>query len=267
MLLGDCREILKTLPDRSIDHILADPPYSKAVHEGIKAAIRNEMPDVTSSDCRSRRMVDFGFEHLTAPDRRLFAAQYARLVRRWVGVFSDLESTHLWRRSLTAAGLKYVRTPVWVRENGAPQFSGDRPSIGVECITLAHPRGRTKWNGGGKWGVYPVPIVINRSGHREDREHTTQKPEELMMALVRDLTDPGDLILDSHAGSGTTGATALRAGRRVILIERDVHYAKTSADRLRAEEAGGLTLAAARAGQVAMFAPGDIKRTKRRPVP
>jgi DNA modification methylase len=252
VLRADCREILAELPERCVDHVFADPPYSVAVHEGIKAAIRNELPDVTSSDCRSRRMVDFGFEALGARDRRLLARLYARVVRRWVGVFSDLESSHLWRLSLGAAGLPYVRTPLWVREGGAPQFSGDRPAVAAECITTAHRKGRKRWNGGGKAGLYAVPIVMNRGGARDSREHTTQKPEELMLGLVADYTEPDELILDSHAGSGTTGVAAVRLGRRAILIEQKAHYAEVARERLRAEESNQ-SLSAARAKQLPMF--------------
>lgn len=85
-----------------------------------------------------------------------------------------------------------------------------------------------------------------------------------MLSIAQDFTDPGDVVLDSHTGSGTTGAAALRLGRRCILIERDARYAALAAERMRAEEAGGLTLSASRAGQVPMFAPSDVKRTKRR---
>ena len=45
------------------------------------------------------------------------------------------------------------------------------------------------------------------------RLHTTQKPVDLMRALISDFTNPGELVLDSHAGSGTTGAACIELGR------------------------------------------------------
>jgi site-specific DNA-methyltransferase (adenine-specific) len=64
--------------------------------------------------------------------------------------------------------------------------------------------------------------------------HTTQKPEALMEALIRDFTDPGDLILDPFAGSGTTGVAAIRLGRRFIGWEKDPKYHAIALKRLTA---------------------------------
>jgi site-specific DNA-methyltransferase (adenine-specific) len=140
---------------------------------------------------------------------------------------------------------------VWNRLNGAPQFTGDRPAVAVEAITLAHPKGRKRWNGGGKRGIYSHCIEQNRGGNNE-RFHTTQKPLPLMLDLVADFTDPGETILDPFAGSGTTGIACLCLGRKFIGIERDAKYFRLACDRLHAEEHGS-TLQAARAGQEPLF--------------
>ena len=86
------------------------------------------------------------------------------------------------------------------------------------------------WNGGGKHGVYIVPV----SQARDDRSHPTEKPIELMEKLIRDFTDPGDLILDPFAGSGTTGVATIRLGRRFIGWERDPKYHAIAVKRLTA---------------------------------
>lgn len=70
--------------------------------------------------------------------------------------------------------------------------------------------------------IYTFPMDANFS--RETRVHPTQKPLALMAALVRDFTDPGDLVCDPFAGSGTTGVACRRMGRRFIGWERDPKY-------------------------------------------
>jgi len=151
-------------------------------------------------------------------------------------VFSDTESAHLWRESLEECGLEYVRTMFWRKKNGCPQFTGDRPAVACEAITLCHPPGAKLWNGGGKQGWYDVPIVIERGGENQElRVHPTQKPEKLMAQLIDDFTFEGETILDAFAGSGTTGAAALKLGRRFVGWELDPDHAETARARLRGE--------------------------------
>lgn len=73
-----------------------------------------------------------------------------------------------------------------------------------------------------------------------------------MLELVSLFTDPGEIVLDAFAGSGTTGVACLRLGRRFIGIEKDPKYAAVARERLRAESQG-LSLRDARAGQLPMF--------------
>jgi DNA modification methylase len=249
---GDCRDVLPTLPDRSVDHAITDPPYSEQVHKSVRSSGRNAHPDVAEFACRTRRVVDLGFEHLDPELRRFCAGEFARLVKRWVLAFSDVESCHEWREDLKAAGLVYKRTGAWKRIGGAPQFTGDRPASGFEAITMAHRKGRSKWNGGGCAAVYEHPIVANRLGQRGSRVHPTQKPLSLMLELVELFTDRGDVVLDPFCGSGTTGVAALRLGRRFVGVEMMAEHAKTARESLEAEDQG-MSLAAVRAGQVALF--------------
>jgi site-specific DNA-methyltransferase (adenine-specific) len=141
------------------------------------------------------------------------------------------------------------RIGVWVKPDGMPQFTGDRPAMGYESIVFAHAAGRSTWNGGGRSSVF-----VHNKGQAGGgaHEHETQKPEPLMVELVELFTDPDEVVLDPYAGSGTTGVACLRTGRRCILIEKDARYAAIARERLKAESQG-LTLRAARAGQLPMF--------------
>lgn len=254
VICGDNTEVLPGLPDASVDHVITDPPYGEHVHASVRSSGRNGMPDGDSFACRTRRSVDLTFDHLTEAEAQAREADLVRICRRWRMYFSDVETCSVWR---AAAGKDYVRTGAWLRIGGAPQFSGDRPAAGFEAITIAHRKGRKHWNGGGKAGVWAHAIVANRLGQRGSRVHTTQKPIDLMLDLVRDFTDPDDLILDPYCGSGTTLVAALRLGRRAIGIELNPEWAALSRDRLRAEESD-TTLQAARAGQGALFGMAEM---------
>jgi DNA modification methylase len=234
---GSCIDVLPAL--EAVDHVITDPPYSEHVHSKSRAGSRPITGSVEARSVSSRanfsRVKEFGFAALDRGTLRACAREFGRLARRWSLVFSDVESSHIWRAALVRGGLEYVRTGAWVKVNGAPQFTGDRPAVAFEAITIVHPPGRKRWNGGGSHALWEHPIVLNRS-RNDPRLHTTQKPEPLMRDLVLQFTDIGDLILDAFGGSGTTAEAAKRAGRRCILIERDEKYCEVSARRLEGVE-------------------------------
>ena len=247
---GDNRDVLPSLPDRSVHHCIVDPPYSKEVHS--RSIRRTYLPDVAEQPCRKTRAFAFGFDHITPEEQTFCAKHFARVATRWSLVFSDTETAASWRTEMTGAGLDFIRFGFWVKDRAMPQISGDRPGSRVEQITIAHPKGRKKWNGGGLGNVWQHPVVANCSGHRSDRVHPAQKPESLMLELVGLFTSPGDIVLDCYAGSGSTGVAALRLGRRFIGVERLAEHAKTARERLLAEDSSS-TLQAIRSGQGALF--------------
>lgn len=228
-------DVLPGLLDGSVDHVITDPPYSEKTHKSVRSRRMSANDHGGRYGADVRRVVNLGFDYLTDEERAAAAVEFARLAQRWILTFSDVETCHLWREDLEGSGLDYVRTMAWHRLGGAPQFSGDRPGVAFEVITVAHPKGRKRWNSGGKRGHYSHAIVLDR-GRDKVRVHATQKPEPLMAELIGDFTDPGDLILDAYAGSGTTGVVAKRAGRRAILIEKDERNCESIATRLEKVE-------------------------------
>ena len=253
--LGDCLSVLSDVPDKSVAHVITDPPYSEHVHS--KSRSGRNLPDVSDFACRSRRAVDFGFPHITQDEREDAADHFERIATRWTIVFCDVESSHLWSGALKIAGLEHVRTCAWIKLGCTPQMTGDRPAVGFEAIEVAHPKGKKRWNGGGSRGVWSYPIELDRYGHGNvARMHTTQKPLDLMLKLVELFTDPDDIVADPFCGFSTTGVACLRLDRRFIGVERDARYHKLSVERLTAES-NSTTFQAARAGQTALF--GGIK--------
>lgn len=229
---GACEDILPAL--EPVGCIITDPPYSEHTHKSVRSAkmLANDRGGRYGAD--TRRNVDLGFEYLTPELRALCAEQFARLAARWVLVFSDVESDHLWRDDLVTAGLDYVRTGAWVKVGSTPQFSGDRPATAFEAITIAHPTGKKRWNGGGKHALWSVPIVLNRSGN-DPRWHTTQKPLPLMEQLIDQFTEIGETVLDAFAGSGTTAIAAMRHARKSVLIEQQEEHCESIVKRISLE--------------------------------
>lgn len=234
---GDCRDILPQLED--VDHTISDPPYDRDVYlrasvnytkVGSGTPARLGLKQQTHGGQTLQKLAAGNIGHI---DEMLdgVAGEIARLTTRWAIVFSDAETTHRWKAALSlpeGERMRYVRTGAWVKPDAMPQMSGDRPSVGFEPCTICHAQGPMRWNGGGKQALWTYYIAKGAS--RPD--HPCPKPEGLMLALVEQFTDAGELILDPFAGSGTTLFAAKRLGRRAIGIEVSEQYAEVAAKRL-----------------------------------
>ena len=81
---------------------------------------------------------------------------------------------------------------------------------------------------GDVWDIGIIaPVARERTGY------PTQKPEALIERLVLSLTDPGDLVLDPYAGSGTTLAVAAKHGRRFVGIDKGDVAFEVASNRMR----------------------------------
>lgn len=200
------------------DALIVDPPYSAHVHKSATSCGMH--------DRRSVRPRNLGFESLT-PALMTCIADAAARVRRWSCVFSDLESTHLWRDACSA---EYIRTVPWVRWS-QPQLSGDRPCTGAEAVSVFHARGagRKRWNGPGSM------THISRRSLRGDDKHPTEKPLDLMLDLVSWFSDPGETVLDLCAGAGTTALAARLLGRDAVCVDCDAAWAERARARARVD--------------------------------
>lgn len=254
LLAADCAAVLPSLPAASVAHIISDPPYSKHVHSLQRRMLRGAGGRAAADGKRRGEVgpAPLNFDALLPDLRALCGREFSRLAQRWILVFSDEESRHLWQEDLEAGGARHVRCGVWHKLAGQPQLSGDRPAVAHEAIEVAHAAGqRLRWNGGGHHAFWDHAIATDRNG-TGDRVHTTQKPISLMLQLVEQFTDPDEVVLDPFCGSATTGVACLRLGRRFIGFEVDAVMAATARARLAAE-AQGLSLRAARAGQLSLL--------------
>lgn len=211
LYLADAFDILPTLGE--VDSIITDPPYGPKTHEGA----------MTLREGTVAPLVDF--DSITEEQFIAFCTHAVQLAKRWVIMSSE------WRyvAELEKAGLPLVRFGIWLKPNGAPNFSGDRPGTGWEAVAILHREGKKHWNGGGHHAVW----VFNP----ERGDHPTQKPLPLLLDWVKKFTDEGDTVLDPFMGSGTTGVACLKLGRRFIGIEKREDYFNTARARMEAAHA------------------------------
>lgn len=218
--LGDCLSVVGQIDE--IDHTISDPPYEDELHAAVGKINRIRCDGQKTRD-------DLTFSGINSI-RDEVAATLVHVTGGWLILFTLAEGVRAWRDPIQAAGGKWDTTLAWVKPDASPRFNGQGAARGFECaVTAWCGPGYRKWNGGGKRGVYTHCVNTNRQG-----EHPTEKPLPLMMELVRDFTQPGDLICDPFCGSGTTGIACVKLGRRFIGIERDPKWFDLARRRIRA---------------------------------
>lgn len=216
LFCGDSLKITPILP--KVDHVITDPPYEAEAHQAChrtQKSIKNNKVDI----------IDFAA--FTEQDRQQFIAESTRLAQKWVLAFCQVEAAGKYQDYFGSA---YKRTMIWVKPDAAPQFNGQKPAQGYECISLAWVgnNGKSVWNGGGKRGVF----YHNTNSSTRTGQHQTEKPLKLMKELIKLFTNKGDTILDLYMGSGTTGVAALELGRKFIGIELDPEKYKFACSRI-----------------------------------
>lgn len=212
LYLGDCNAILPEI--YMVDSVITDPPYSIKTHEGARTGGGDDI------------LIDF--QSISSKDLVSLSSSLVSKSKNWVVMTCD------WLHCAALANEmpdEFIRAGVWVKPNGMPQYTGDRPSMGWESVAILHRAGRKKWNGGGRHAVWNIPKV---SGN-----HPTEKPIALVESFVSLFTNPGDLVLDPFMGSGTTGVACANLGRRFIGIERDEKYYRIAKQRIEAAYAQG----------------------------
>lgn len=210
LYLGDCREILPTLP--KVDAVITDPPYSERTHKGHDASASGHAG--FGKDGAQRN--ELGYGSLSEADVAEYATGMAAACDGWIVTMTDHVLAPALQRDLEAAG-RYVFAPLPFYAPGSRvRLSGDGPSSWTIWIVVARTAAQSKW------GTLPGGYVAG-PGWRE-REHMGGKPTALMDRLVKDYSRTGQTVLDPYMGSGTTGVACHNTGRRFIGIEREHKY-------------------------------------------
>lgn len=199
---GDWRDVLA---DVECDALIVDPPYGKRTHAGHDGGVTH-----TGADTARRQALSYGF---WAPrDVRAFVDAWSARVRGWFCAMSCSDLAPVWRLAFQAAGrATFAPIPCVIRAMSV-RLSGDGPSSWTVYLNVARPRSKEA----ARWGTLPGAYVVSR-----DPGYIGGKPLELMHAIVRDYSRPGDLVCDPCAGSGTTLLAAEELGRRAIGAEVD----------------------------------------------
>ena len=237
LMLGDCLERMKEIPDGSVDMVLADPPY------GTTACKWDSVIPFDAMWLELKRIIK------TNGVISLFGSQpfTSKLI------FSNIEMFKheiVWFKNVPTgmaqasyAPMKYHENIVVFCDGKVEVFNkqmGEREGIGKDCYNYEHYCGdsnHVKMRKVKKFYdaklVNPSSVVLfNTVPNRNGKLHPTQKPVELMEYLIKTYTQEGETVLDFVMGSGTTGLAAKNLNRKFIGIEKDAGYFEIAKQRL-----------------------------------
>jgi len=219
LILGDCLEIMKTIPDKSIDLVLTDPPYG--ITDCIWDIIKDFMGDLIRVSNEKTSILVFSRNPYTAD---LIYKNKVIYKHSWV-----------WNKKISGGFATAKYRPLQITED-----------INVFCKTspnyypIMTPQKKRKAGGckkvnqiqsGLKVGYsyyrdtkYPTNILEFGNTNRRNSLHPTQKPLELIKYLIKTYSKENDIVLDPFMGSGTTGVACKELGRRFIGIEINEKY-------------------------------------------
>lgn len=232
---GDCLEVMKQIPDKSIDMILCDLPY------GTTACKWDVIIPFEPLWEQYKRLIKpngaialFGSEPFSSK-LRISNLHYYRYDWIWDKVrpsgFQIAKYTPMKRHEIISVFSK--NTPYWnpIKEKREKPIKGK--------IASKSDSSPLKYNDGIERTYThknPQSIIVFSKQSDGKYVHPTQKPVALMEYLIKTYTNKDELVLDNCMGSGTTGVACVNTNRRFIGIEKDDNYFKIAQERINAVE-------------------------------
>ena len=216
LLHGDCLELMKDIPDKSVDLILTDPPYrttSRGSSGGTGGILKEEI--------NKKGMV---FQHNTIQFSEWLPKLYS-IIKEQGHLYVMVNNKNLSKMlvEVEKAGFKIFKTLIWVKNNSITNmFYMDTH----EYIIFARKGKGIKINNCGTKSVLDIKNPSNKV-------HPTEKPVELMEILINNSTLEGQTVFDPFMGSGTTGVACVNTNRNFIGIELDDKYFEIAKERLQ----------------------------------
>ena len=210
---GDCLKILPHISSNSVSLIIADPPYLKAYSTGRRKSVIRKTTEILNDRELNYYALMHEYRRVLKEDGHLYVFacwQRSDYVRHAIEQFFKIKNRLVWvKNNWTAGDLWWTYgqsyEDIWFATNGRKQLNLGRDRDCLYC-----------------------PRVVGKS-----QLHLNQKPLRLIEFIIKKSSVPGDIVLDSFTGSGTTAIACKNLNRRCIGIELDEKYFNIAIKRLK----------------------------------
>lgn len=227
IIQGDCVEVMRTLPDESVDLIFADPPYNlgKDFGNGIDKFKTQEYLEFTT--CWLDECV-----RLLKPNGSIYACMGVRFIAH---LYLLMEKRLLFNGWITwhyTQGMGRMKGFSPRHDDILYFVKGQEYTFNLDAVRIPQKyyRKRNNMTGANPGDVWTFSHVHYCS--RERLPHPTQKPEALLARIISASSNEGDTVLDPFVGSGTTCKVADNLERRWLGIEINPEFVELARQRM-----------------------------------
>jgi len=242
IIQGDCVEVLKSLPDKSVDLVFADPPYNLQLQSDLMR------PNQTLVDAVNDEWDKFASLDVYDQFTQAWLMECRRVLKDEGAIWVIGSYHNIFRVGaiMMDCGYWILNDVVWHKINPMPNFRGTRFTNATETLIWAQKSQTQKRytfnyhfmkninDEKQMQNVWQIPLCTGaeRIKINGKKAHSTQKPEALLYRVISSSTKVGDIILDPFFGSGTTGAVAKKLKRHYVGIERESLYIEVATQRI-----------------------------------
>ena len=229
LIFGDCVVELSKIKSNSVDLILIDPPYLISRDSNFKNYSENTSKELVSK--YGNISIDFGDWDKEELNWDILLKEYYRILRKGgtLLTFYDIWKANEIKESADKYKFKQPRVSCWTKTNPVPinskvNYLSNANEYFFSFVKGGKPTFNSKYDN----GLYSYPICHGKERYK----HPTQKPLRLIKDLIEKHSNPGDLVLDTFAGTGTTAHACILSDRKYMMIEKDEEYFKIIEERL-----------------------------------
>lgn len=222
LINDDCLNVMKKIPNESIDLVITDPPY-KTITGGDSNGANSERPKGMLSGNRKL----FNYQNNIKPSEWMKPLYDCLRNNSHAYIFTNALNLEAMLNEVRTAGFKLHNVLVWEKNNCTPsQFYMKN----CEYVLFLR-KGKAKYikNIGESKTVHKFNNIIG------NKLHPTEKPIELLEFYIKNSSDIGNIVFDPFMGSGSTGEACLNLDRNFIGIEKDKHYFDIAKERIAGE--------------------------------
>lgn len=221
LLKGDCLELMKDIPDESVDLIVTDPPYK----------ITSRGNGGNSGGMFQKKIVNkgqvFNNNDISIKD---YLGEFYRILKPQTHCYIMTNNKNItdFLMAVKESDFHFIKNLVWVKDN---KIMGQSYMSQFEYIIFLRKGRHKKINNCGDSDVLTFP---NKKLKDENGKtiHDTEKPVGLMEVLIDNSSQPYDLVLDPFMGIGSTGVAAVNLNRNFIGMELEEKYFDIAKERI-----------------------------------